>query len=1627
MSSVFTAVLGQTAGAGEFIDPDTGATAPISLNALSLSATSFPAGSSVGTVIGTLSGVTFGSSLQITAVSTANAATLSTISLLVGSGAPNPSAGASNETFTVTIRETLIGATNSPRTTILTVTIVAPAAVTTTLTTEAVGAATRAGIRVATLDAGASLSGTNANHFDVSAAGAVTVSDIGEDALSGPYTLTVTGDDTYTTLVIPVETGNVLDITDWTTLTAAMIYAAGASRTTDWIIRPRNGTVIDGGASATNFRALSNTAFPSSNGALRGQVTSGNIPGTALATPSFNASTGVVSGTAAAYRQVVVHVNGVQYPRSTMADRNGAWSLTLAPNPGGTPTLTATSYETIAPASRNINDISTMTGGSYAIEPRQALGATVSTSMQFQGIGPIRFKNLDFTRVSQNPVQDTDKNSGVAFNTASAEPFMLRISALTSSTGSAEYYPPILIENCHFGSATSNVDAYNQCVFFHGDRLIVQDSSFERFWRALYVATGNVFESKRNLFRSFTNDVIDCWLAGYYPQHVGRRCLISVIGDTVCKLTEALTQTNNHSDWLQLGASNPLIFTTNSTSQNVQSLQTTSASENNADAWRAFDVAGTTEWRASTAGTQWIQWQRTSGTPGNLTIYTIRSSLTDAASSAPKAWTVQCSMDGSTWTTVDTQTNQTGWANGETRYFFCPPYLPAYTYIRWVFTSADNAATPVCVSTIAATLNYGTGQVIEKLVCDNLCVMAAEAKLQATQADESDHSILPINGHMENNFIVFNMPTGIRMWWSDPLDKGLTVTRNTLIQSRASLLAAYPAPYNSLGSGTNDVAGGIIAERGTGAIVTNNITPSIWDDHAGGAQHVTDAGTRTIGLIGGTFTSSGNIYSQCYKRNTGDGLSYPEIFSNQDSVLTYKEPTADELAITATAKVGWQWWQQMPTDSATAVREWLVRNFTPVGLAANKGWGGTAAQVPGPVSDPGITAVRATGWDVDYTSPPTMDPVGAPRYLVASRAGYTNLGVATTYTESIVLTQRVRQIYPNHASLDASRVALADYVYSTDTITGVTNNSTETSPQPIARLARPDHAVIGDTLPPELVEVVAAHRNARNGEEVACVTWSATNGTTTVTASSSTAVVSGHEGDRQAVLVYRPTAALNTSGFADGATVTVTISVYPWIGGPASVRTLTAVFLKHTAKFSNPPIAVLSPSGSDTNGVISTIQADADAAPFATLAGVIAAAKNNASIGNVVDGLRVYVQSGGVGLGTSVAAGTYSGQGEMVVTRHPSVTRANAVFNYGATNLSNRLGYIRYKDLTLVRQGMYYLGGASSTALEAVNLDLGGFSGGTWASSSAGVGWVLGATISNPGAGGTFNTGAAENKLLRGLDYRTATTAAMGAEIGCVIGCYFENGSINSAPATRPLTNVFVGFNRFMKQIQNTMNIGTTANDINGAAFVQNLYEYISTTNNPLLRISSDGSLANTTHVVIHHETTTGNGDLGRYNLAYDEAAGTSRRNHRLWSVVGVLANQLNVKGDVFVGVNQGNADAPNRTGHMAFHYGVGFRGLITQYPCADGFANGTGAAFGQAYAGADAVNAAAASSINPLWTAPAHVTRPVSTLIAGAGGGTYTLQTGSPALGKVSNRVVKFDLAGTTRPASAASGAYET
>jgi hypothetical protein len=198
---------------------------------------------------------------------------------------------------------------------------------------------------------------------------------------------------------------------------------------------------------------------------------------------------------------------------------------------------------------------------------------------------------------------------------------------------------------------------------------------------------------------------------------------------------------------------------------------------------------------------------------------------------------------------------------------------------------------------------------------------------------------------------------------------------------------------------------------------------------------------------------------------------------------------------------------------------------------------------------------------------------------------------------------------------------------------------------------------------------------------------------------------------------------------------------------------------------------------------------------------------------------------------------------------------------------------------------------------------------------------------------------------------------------------------------------------------------------VTGFAIVQNVIEYTSATSNPAIAISHDSASADTSHIVVLHNTIAGFNDHGRSNLLYDETVGDPRT-HKLMRFVGNLQTQINNKGDVFI------LDGA-RTGNFPYLYGVGCFAEFLQFRDA-----GSGS-FAQEFPGiAASIGTSNTVRNDPLFTDYEGTT---SGPVAGAGGGTYTLSVSSPCKGRVTTPVLKFDLAGNARSLTAAtSGAYE-
>ena len=143
-----------------------------------------------------------------------------------------------------------------------------------------------------------------------------------------------------------------------------------------------------------------------------------------------------------------------------------------------------------------------------------------------------------------------------------------------------------------------------------------------------------------------------------------------------------------------------------------------------------------------------------------------------------------------------------------------------------------------------------------------------------------------------------------------------------------------------------------------------------------------------------------------------------------------------------------------------------------------------------------LTMIAANGWQATWPTPPTLDPVGAPRTVAITRAGFDASGTALALVDRLTMMKRVRQPWPNQTSLTADQVALSDFVYATDTVSGMTNASTLAPPRPICFWLTPDlERATGATF---TVQLAVAHAYARAGRPVAAVKFIASDGTHSV-------------------------------------------------------------------------------------------------------------------------------------------------------------------------------------------------------------------------------------------------------------------------------------------------------------------------------------------------------------------------------------------------------------------------------------------------------------------------------------------------------------------------------------------------
>lgn len=592
--------------------------------------------------------------------------------------------------------------------------------------------------------------------------------------------------------------------------------------------------------------------------------------------------------------------------------------------------------------------------------------------------------------------------------------------------------------------------------------------------------------------------------------------------------------------------------------------------------------------------------------------------------------------------------------------------------------------------------------------------------------------------------------------------------------------------------------------------------------------------------------------------------------------------------------------------------------------------------------------------------------------------GYDSSGNLTTIDRTVFATVAIRQSYPNHALLQevqagsdvATNLALSEYVYSGDTVgigtvltgayTGLlagsatlTNNSTQTYPK-----------VIGDwVLPPKrewsgdlTLEVVAKHKFGRNGQPVAAVKITGTNGTDTVT-KTCTYGLSAY-GDN--LETYAAT--FNASEFPAGGDVTFNHVDYPWVGDASAVfDSSTGTFPSVTQScgqvyrvgaISSPVYAYVTTTGIDGSGAVSTSRATAKTTAYATIAvaaAAIFAARPNAS------GCVLYIGAGTFNWPSANISGTTRTAPDawMSIEGDPDDAdpKTNCIINtVGATYVTwcnngvGTMAWLRMANLTLNQPvscpGL--LGVSSRMTLWMDNVKWTSAIANTTSFGSAIYNYftkVDGQATSQTPRMMQVNGSNIRPQLIRnctsnrGMQANVNVSSTMagsssGVALGDVSNIRFENlilanftmtGYAGSASALNFTLNT--SNQAFQNQaVSNCLFVGDASNIQPLAAFGENV---VTDQNNILLEYITTAGGANQTcmRLNIHNDPT-----------AFPTTTGSDQARYKDFSCLNNLFQWVAVKDDPFSGATEGNSGANLVVGGWDKAFAVGWRDNASAY-----------------------------------------------------------------------------------------------
>ncbi len=611
----------------------------------------------------------------------------------------------------------------------------------------------------------------------------------------------------------------------------------------------------------------------------------------------------------------------------------------------------------------------------------------------------------------------------------------------------------------------------------------------------------------------------------------------------------------------------------------------------------------------------------------------------------------------------------------------------------------------------------------------------------------------------------------------------------------------------------------------------------------------------------------------------------------------------------------------------------------------------------------------------------------------------------------------------------------------------VTNSSTLEYPKVVANWSWPEHLerITGDFA----LHVVGFHQSARNGRPLACVKFTATD----THANTVTSVVTDMTIDRAAgdvIPVPEYIGNFPVASLTNGDLVTCNFIAYPWVGdsgslmnsdlvanggsGTAQPTPLVGPVVKLNDKSATYQrtfafVATAADGGNDTTGAVvaraayasdALAEAGSKATPFLTVGKAVTAiaAYNNAQYGrNDTGGGEVIVGAGNFTLAGSAVTPGNDPSAWLIVRGETGAASSAAVFNAGSAS-AKVTNWTKFSNLTLGTAGLEF------SAIKGMWFDACGTISGTNAGyaffyQTINVFYITRSTIGNIATGvrpystgGVACPGIIRGNNLSGLVKSILAYTVLGnkriAPFDAVTTAYITN--YLSGSQTIPTSdNCIIAYNYIGSYFNSNVQaiVVNTSFAYTGIAVVQNLIEQSTTyaSANNIFNGGLDGVATPCDNYIVWHNTFLGQGSTFAYN-----GVGSTNLVRSRWSLKNNIFDSFGVEEDTSGTPNASRAPGNWGVVNMVGCSGNGFTYLATM---ANKFPEFSG------------IKSDLSGSANPADYWKFTDDKACKGGAATAGGGTYTVQGNSPAIGLPRDWVLPFDLAGSRRASVGTAGAY--